>query len=122
MSITFSVVPCFLAILQMENGTIYMVEELMEGEFKKYMSNDGKATIYAKTLHGRVCMALAHWSLSFGKGKILVTDLQGVVCSSKIKALLPLLYSVCSKCILHLVCMLIVYAFNYRRWFEANRR
>ena len=51
----------------------------MEGEFIKYMSNDGKQTIHAQTLHGRICMALAHWSLSFGNSKILVTDLQGVV-------------------------------------------
>jgi hypothetical protein len=75
----------------MENGAIYMVEELIAGEFKKYMSNDGKATIHAETLHGRVCMALAHWSLSFGNGKILWQDFQGVVVCSFSKNIQALL-------------------------------
>lgn len=75
---TFSVVSSFLAVPQMGTGTIYMIEELMNGEFVKYMSNDGKETIHAQTLQGKICTALAHWSLSFGNGKLLITDLQGV--------------------------------------------
>ena len=43
------------------------------------MSNDVKETLHAQTLHGKMCMAPAHWSLSFGNGKILITDLQGMV-------------------------------------------
>ena len=71
-------IPCFLAIAEV-TGEVVMMEELLSGKFVKYMGNDGKSPSTSKSVAGDTSIVMAHWSLLFGNGEFLVTDLQGTL-------------------------------------------
>lgn len=63
-----------------ERNEYYSVEEFIEGEFVKWISNDGviNEDIYSCTLD-----AFSHWSYEATRNYLIVTDLQGALVDNK---------------------------------------
>jgi len=73
------VISCFL-LVNPTDKEVLMMEKKLEGRYVKYLNNSGIATeTGSSTDDGHVCLALAHWSLEYNEGKLLLTDLQGKI-------------------------------------------
>ena len=77
---TFTYCKAYLGILEENNSSSYlMIEEFIEGEFQKYLNNDGFATYNESVDMDLVQKAecLSHFSFMKSQSNILLVDIQG---------------------------------------------